>query len=79
MKKDKQSYTKFCLKLNDINDSDIIDALWGVKNKTDYIRQLIRDDLTIGVNDGAVERHWDIFSTCGGNIQLFGGEHDHRA
>ena len=47
MKKDKQSYTKFCLKLNDINDSDIIDALWSVDNKTDYIRKLIRDDLAI--------------------------------
>lgn len=78
MKKDKQSYTKFCLKLNDINDSDIIDALWSVENKTDYIRQLIRDDLTIGVNDGNVKRYWDIFSRCGGNIQLFGGCHDPR-
>lgn len=77
MKKDKQSYTKFCLKLNDINDSDVIDALWGVENKTDYIRQLIRDDLTIGVNDGNVERYWDIFSRCGGNIELFGGRHDY--
>lgn len=48
MKKDKQSYTKFCLKLNDINDSDIIEALWSVENKTDYIRKLIRDDLAIG-------------------------------
>lgn len=76
MKKEKQSYTKFCLKLNDINDSDIIDALWGVENKTDYIRRLIRDDLTIGVNDGNVERYWDIFSRCGGNIELFGGKHD---
>lgn len=47
MKKDKQSYTKFCLKLNDITDSDIIDALWSVENKTDYIRKLIRDDLAI--------------------------------
>lgn len=47
-KKDKQSYTKFCLKLNDINDADIIDALWSVENKTDYIRQLIRNDLTLG-------------------------------
>lgn len=74
MKKDKQSYTKFCLKLNDINDGDIIDALWSVENKTDYIRQLIRDDLLIGVNDGTVERYTDIFSQCGGNITLFGGK-----
>ena len=73
MKKDKQSYTKFCLKLNDITDSDIIDALWSVENKTDYIRKLIRDDLTIGVNAGAVERYTDIFTQCGGNISLFGG------
>jgi ribosomal protein S3AE len=71
--KDTQSYTKFCLKLNDINDSDIIDALWSVDNKTDYIRKLIRDDLMIGVNNGAVERYTDIFSECGGNIRLFGG------
>lgn len=71
--KDKQSYTKFCLKLNDINDADIIDALWSVTNKTDYIRKLIRDDLLIGVNAGAVERYTDIFSECGGNIHLFGG------
>jgi hypothetical protein len=72
-KKDKQSYTKFCIKLNDINDADIIDALWGVTHKTDYIRKLIRDDLLIGVNAGAVERYKDIFSECGGNIHLFGG------
>lgn len=63
-KKDKQSYTKFCLKLNDINDSDIIDALWSVDNKTDYIRQLIRNDLTL-----------DAYIS---NIQQFGGGHDHR-
>lgn len=63
-KKDKQSYTKFCLKLNDINDSDIIDALWSVDNKTDYIRQLIRNDLTL-----------DAYAS---NIQQFGGVHDHR-
>lgn len=62
--KDKQSYTKFCLKLNDINDSDIIDALWSVDNKTDYIRQLIRNDLTL-----------DAYAS---NIQQFGGGHDHR-
>ena len=43
-KKDKQTYTKFCLKLNDINDADIIDALWSVDNKTEYIRSLIRGD-----------------------------------
>lgn len=72
-KKDKQTYTKFCLKLNDVNDSDIIEALWSVENKTDYIRQLIRDDLTIGVNNGNVERYWDIFSRCGGDIRMFGG------
>lgn len=64
MKKDKQSYTKFCLKLNDINDSDIIDALWSVDNKTDYIRQLIRNDLTL-----------DAYAS---NIQQFGGAYDHR-
>lgn len=63
MKKDKQSYTKFCLKLNDINDSDIIDALWSVDNKTDYIRQLIRNDLTL-----------DAYAS---NIQQFGGRHDY--
>ena len=57
--KDKQSYTKFCLKLNDINDSDVIDALWSVDNKTDYIRQLIRNDLTL-----------DAYAS---NIQQFGG------
>lgn len=74
MKKEgRQSYTKFCLKLNDTNDSDIIEALRCVENKTEYIRQLIRDDLVIGVNDGNVERYTDIFSQCGGNIKLFGG------
>lgn len=53
--KDKQSYTKFCLKFNDINDSDIIEALWSVDNKTDYIRKLIRDDLTMGINNACLE------------------------
>lgn len=45
MKKDKQSYTRFCLKFNDSNDGLIIDKLWSVKNKTDYIRRLIMLDL----------------------------------
>ena len=63
-KKDKQTYTKFCIKLNDVNDSDIIDALWSVDNKTDYIRQLIRNDLTLGA--------------YASNIQLIGGKHDSR-
>lgn len=71
MKKDKQSYTKFCLKLNDINDSDIIEALWSVDNKTDYIRKLIRDDLMIGANAGVVERYTDILSKCRSNICLY--------
>lgn len=60
-KKDKQSYTKFCLKLNDINDSDIIEALWSVENKTDYIRKLIRDDLAIdahSVNASVLYNCW---------------------
>lgn len=65
-KKDKQSYTKFCIKLNDISDADIIDALWSADNKTDYIRQLIRDDLTLGI--------------YARNISMLGGEdkNDHR-
>lgn len=45
MKKDKQSYTKFCLKFNDSKDGLIIDKLWSIKNKTDYIRRLIMLDL----------------------------------
>lgn len=44
MKKDNQSYTKFCIKLNDINDADIIETLWSVDNKTEYIRTLIRGE-----------------------------------
>lgn len=52
--KDKQTYTKFCIKLNDINDADIIDALWNTSNKTDYIRQLIREDLVLGVYAGNI-------------------------
>lgn len=45
MKKDKQTYTKFCLKFNDTKDQLIIEALWSIKNKTDYIRRLILNDL----------------------------------
>lgn len=59
MKKDKQSYTKFCIKLNDINDADIIDALWSAANKTDYIRQLIREDIALGVYAGYITRPED--------------------
>ena len=41
----KQSYTKFCLKFNDSKDGIIIDKLWELSNKTEYIRNLIKEDL----------------------------------
>lgn len=49
-KKNKQSYTKFCIKLNDINDADIIEKLWSADNKTEYIRSLIRGESNIKIS-----------------------------
>ena len=36
---------QYCIKLNDINDKDIIDQLDKQKNIIDYIRTLIKRDL----------------------------------
>ena len=38
--------TGYYLKLNNVNDSDIIDKLSKLESKQGYIKQLIRDDLS---------------------------------
>ncbi len=41
----KQTYTKFCFKFNNDKDSVIVQTLQGIRNKTNYIRDLITLDL----------------------------------
>ena len=43
-KKHDSKCTKFCFKFNNDSDSDIINTLKTVGNKTEYIRSLVRGD-----------------------------------
>ncbi len=41
-----QNMTQVAIRYNNINDADILEKLNEVPNKADYIRQLIRADLS---------------------------------
>ena len=47
MKKDKQTYIKFCMKFNTEKDAVVIRTLQSKENKTQYIRNLVWSDLTL--------------------------------
>lgn len=55
----KAEHTGVYLKLNVINDSDIINRLKNTKNKQGYLKELVRVDIALdgfrdGVNNGLV-------------------------
>ena len=41
----KKNYTYLSISLNVHKDTDIIEYLGGIENKTDYLKELIRKDL----------------------------------
>lgn len=41
----KKAFTSFTIKYHNINDEDVIAKLKGSENITDYIRQLVRNDI----------------------------------
>lgn len=44
----RNDYTNFYLKCNNVDDADIIQHLKGQKNKSGYLKELIRKDIAGG-------------------------------
>ena len=50
VKFNKEKTTMYCLRLNKVNDKDIIDHLNSLPNKLGYLKNLIRQDIEKGTN-----------------------------